>query len=281
MGYSVSSKPGIRHDRQTRGVPSPLRISFARLCRDTRVMLDITQAELAAAVGVSRAYVASIESGRANPSLVVVERIAEALGLELQLNGRAPVAFNSPTQRDAVHAWCSGYAGRRLGGFLEVRREVTIVRGRTRGWIDLLAYDPRRRLLLVVEIKTWIDDLGSIERQLDWYEREAPSIARGFGWRPVHTIGWVLALASADVDEALRRNRDAVERAFPGRARDLARVLAGDDELPGRGIALMDPRSRRRNWLIPSRIDGRRTAAPYLGMADARAVMSGGGTDRG
>lgn len=67
---------------------TPLRMSFARLCRETRTMLDITQAELAAAVGVSRPYIAGIESGRANPSLEVVERIGSALGLEMRLIGR-------------------------------------------------------------------------------------------------------------------------------------------------------------------------------------------------
>lgn len=253
----------------------PIRMSFGRLCRETRTMLDITQADLAAAVGISRAYVASIESGRANPSLETVDRIGVALGLELQLISRPPVVFNSPTQRDAIHAWCSGYAGRRLAGLgLDVRREVTIVRGRARGWIDLLAYDPRRRLLLLVEIKTWIDDLGSLERQLDWYEREAPAIARGFGWRPVRRVTWVLALATADADEALRRNRDVIDRAFPGRARDLSRILVGADDVPARGIALIDPRNRRRKWLIPSRIDGRRIPVPYLGVTDARAAMS-------
>jgi DNA-binding XRE family transcriptional regulator len=169
---------------------TPLRVSFARLCRDTRGMLDITQADLAAAVGVSRPYIASIEGGRANPSLDVAERIGIALGLELQFIGRTPAIIGGRGQRDVVHARCSGYADRRLLG-LEwlTRREVTIVRGRTRGWIDLLAYDPRRRILLVVEIKTWIDDVGALERQLDWYIRESPSIARGFGWHPVRTIG--------------------------------------------------------------------------------------------
>ncbi|HET9085796.1 MAG TPA: helix-turn-helix transcriptional regulator, partial [Candidatus Limnocylindrales bacterium] len=122
---------------------------------------------------MSRAYIASIEGGRANPSLEVVHRLGAALGLELQIVGRRPVVLNSPAQRDAVHAWCSGYVGRRLARIgLDVRREVTIVRGRTRGWIDLLAYDARQRLLLVVEVKTWMDDLGALERQLDWYERE-------------------------------------------------------------------------------------------------------------
>jgi transcriptional regulator with XRE-family HTH domain len=253
----------------------PVRTTFGRLCRETRAMLDITQADLAAAVGLSRAYVASIESGRANPSLDVVDRIGVALGLELELSGRQPVVFNGPAQRDAVHARCSGYAGRRLATVgLDVRREVTIVRGRSRGWVDLLAYDPRRRLLLLVEIKTWIDDLGSLEQQLDWYEREVPAVGRDFGWHPIRTVTCVLALATADVDEALRRNRDIIDRAFPARARHLSRLLAGHDLVPARAIALIDPRNRRRNWLIPCRIDGRRTQAPYLGVTHARAVMS-------
>jgi hypothetical protein len=167
--------------------------------------------------------------------------------------------------------------GRRLSSLVwETRAEVTIVRGRIRGWIDLLAYDPHRRILLVVEVKTWIDDLGSVERQLDWYMREAPAIARDLGWQPTRTVGWVLALATADIDETIRRNRDVIDRAFPGRTRDLAGLLAGGDAAPpDRGIALIDPRNRRRNWLIPSRIDGRRSLAPYRDIAEAARLMSG------
>lgn len=239
-------------------------------------MLDITQAELAAAARVSRAHIASVESGRANPSLQTVERIAAALGLDLQLLGRTPVVIDPPIQRDAVHAWCSGYVDRRLSRLgWDVRREVTIVRGRVRGWIDLLAYDPRRRLLLIIEIKTWIDDVGSIERQLDWYIREGPAVARALGWRPATTIGWMLALATSDVDEALRRNRQVVDRALPGRAVDLRRILDGQANVPGmRGVALIDPRNRRRTWILAARIDGRRTLAPFRSSGDARKAMS-------
>jgi DNA-binding XRE family transcriptional regulator len=68
--------------------PSPLRISFARLCRDTRVMLDITQAELAAAVGVSRSHLAEIETGKADTSLDLAWAIADRLGIDLQLVGQ-------------------------------------------------------------------------------------------------------------------------------------------------------------------------------------------------
>jgi transcriptional regulator with XRE-family HTH domain len=239
-------------------------------------MLDITQAELAAAVGVSRPYVALIESGDANPSLNVVDRIAATLGIELALTERRPIALNSPRQRDLVHARCSGYVARRLGTLSWiVRREVTVIRGRTRGWIDLLAYDARRRLLLVIEIKTWIDDLGSVERQLDWYLREAPLLVREFGWRPRRTIGVVLALATSEVDAALRRNQDVVEQALPGRASDIRGLLAGEDEVAfARGIALIDPANRRRQWIIPSGLDGRRTPAPYADLREVTTRMS-------
>jgi transcriptional regulator with XRE-family HTH domain len=255
---------------------TPLRTTFARLCREARTMLDVTQLELAGAVGVSRAYIASIETGRADPSIDVVERIGSALGLELQLVGRPPAVIDGPRQRDLIHARCAGYVDRRFRGLAwQTHREVTIARGRTRGWIDLLAYDPRRRILLVVEIKTWIDDLGAIERQLDWYLLEAPTIASRFGWRPVRTIGWVLALATADVDESIRRNRDVIDDAFPARARELNALLLGGDVVDiRRGIALIDPRSRRRAWLISSRVDGRRSLAPYRDTGQARLVMS-------
>lgn len=64
---------------------NPLRTSFAELCRDTRLLLDITQEELSTAVGISRSHPAEIETAPVNPTLDVVSRIGDALGLELQL----------------------------------------------------------------------------------------------------------------------------------------------------------------------------------------------------
>jgi transcriptional regulator with XRE-family HTH domain len=253
----------------------PLRVTFARWCRDARADLDITQSELAAAVGVSRAHIASIETGRANPSLGIVERISDALGLELMLTARPPTVVRSAPQHDIAHARCSAYADRRLrrAGW-EVRREVTVGRGRIRGWIDLLAFDPRRRILLVIEIKTWIGDIGAIERQVDWYEREGPLAARGFGWRPSAVASWLLVLATSDVDDALRRNRALIDSAFPTRAPAMRDLLAGRPASTRRAIALMDPRSRKREWVVATSLDRRRTPAPYGDYAEAARVMS-------
>lgn len=255
----------------TRDMPSNLRVTFARLCFDTRTMLDITQQTLADAVGVSRPHIAAIEGGRTNPSLDLVARIADRLGIQLDLVAQIPLIV-APPQHDLVHARCSGYVDRRLrrAGW-EVSREIEVVHGRSHGWIDLLAFDPRTGALLIVEIKTRIDNLGAIERQLGWYERTAMGLARDLGWLPRRLAGWLIALASDEVDVAIAANRDALAAAFPMRAVDISGVVRGRI-LPGtssRGIALIDPSSRRREWLLGSRSDGRRSAAPYRGYADA------------
>jgi DNA-binding XRE family transcriptional regulator len=251
-------------------MPAPLRSTFANLCRSTRHQFDVSQRELAVAAGVSRAHVAAIESGRANPSLALVDRVAAALGLEVELVAR-PTTVIGPRQRDVVHARCSAYVQRRLetSGFL-CAREVVVVQGTFRGWIDLLAFEPGTGTLLVIEIKTVLDDLGGAERQLGWYERVAEGPARSQGWHVRRTRAWLLCLASTEVENAVRLNRDALRVAFPVRAGPMRDGLAGRRPLPpGRGLALIDPSRRRRDWLLPTRLDGRRRAAPYRSYGDA------------
>lgn len=253
-------------------MPDPIRITFARLVRETRIALDITQEELAAAVGVTRGYVATIERDRANPSLAMADRFAAALGIQLDLAFRKPVVLRSHDQRDVVHASCSGYLGRRLRSLgWETASEVEIVHGRSHGWIDLLAFDPRTRTLLIVEIKTRIDDLGGIERQLTWYERVAYESAIRLGWSARHTSSWLVALASDEVDTVLRANAPVIDQGFPVRSVEMLAMASGQLPWPmtARGLALCDPASRRRDWLIRTRLDGRRSELPYRDYADA------------
>ncbi len=157
---------------------------------------------------------------------------------------------------------------------LEVAREVGVIDGRARGWIDLLAYDRRSRTMFVIEIKTDLDDLGRVERQVGWYERVAWTTDVARSWRPRHLRSWLLVLATAQVDDAIARNRELLAAAFPARAGAMRRLLDGTAETgtTARGMALVDPRRRRRSWLLPSRTDGRRSPAPYADrVAAARA----------
>ena len=236
----------------------------------------MTQQEIGRRAGVERGYIAKIEGGHANPSIAVVARIAAALQMDAELILRPPVILGGTSQRDLVHARCSGQVDRRLRMMgLQTVREVEIVHARSHGWIDLLAFEPSTSTLLIIEIKTRIDDLGAIERQLGWYERSAPVVARGLTWRPRHVRTWLLALASEEVEGAIRENRSILETQFPVRAQAAQTWLSvGGPPPPGRLLALIDPGSRRRDWLIRSRIDGRRSMAPYRDYRDAAAARS-------
>jgi hypothetical protein len=121
-------------------------------------------------------------------------------------------------------------------------------------------------VMLVIEIKTEIRDLGQIERSLGWYEREAWAAARRIGWQPSRVIGCLLLLATEANDARVLANRASIQTGFPLRARDLAPIVAGEvvPQEHGRAIAMVDPRSRRRAWCTALRLDGRRSASPYL-----------------
>ncbi len=233
-----------------------IRLVFARTSRDARVRLRLTQRQVADSVGVSRGYIAAIEGSLANPSLDVVDRISRALGLEAELVLRPPLVLGAHGQRDLVHARCTGYVERRLrtAGW-RTAREVELILGRSHGWIDVLAFHPRSETLLVIEIKTRLDDLGAIERHLGWYGRSAGDTARRLGWQPRRITSWLLVLASDEVEGVIRHNSDLLARAFPLRARAMLEWLsAGNDSVTGRGLAMLDPASKRREWLtVPCR----------------------------
>ncbi len=230
----------------------------------------MSQQLLADQVGLSRGYVAAIECGTANPTLEVVDRISLALGLEAQLVLRAPILLEA-RQRDLVHARCSGYVDRRLRSLgWRTAREVEVVHGRSHGWIDCLAFDPMRGTLVIIEIKTRLNDLGLIERQLGWYERTAGGSALRLSWRPTRIVTWLLLLASEEVERAIHANRGVLAEEFPVRAREMLDWLGGGTKTNnGRGLALLDPSSKRRDWLIRARVDGRRSLAPYRDYAAA------------
>ena len=230
----------------------PPRRTLARACREGRLALGLTQRAVAAKVGVTRSYVAGIERGRANPSLEVIVRLAAALGLELDLRLRSPIIIGDRRQRDAVHARCSGYVDRRLrtAGW-ETEAEVAIVDGRWRGWIDLLAFDRRTGTLIVIEIKTVIDDMGALERQIGWYERSARGVARRRGGtRDGSSRGSSCCRQSRTNGPYPERGCHRPCVSGPG---DLYGATAGgpDCDVPaGSRHRLVDPRRRRRSWLI-------------------------------
>src|SRR5262245_12238164 len=125
-----------------------LAVTFGRVFRGRRVELDLSQAVLSNSIGIARSHYSAIEAGKANTSVALLDRIAEALGLRLDVTGVPTLVVSAPIVRDALHARCSAYVQRRLeSAGWTVLREVEISDGRLRGWIDLVAFHPGTGML--------------------------------------------------------------------------------------------------------------------------------------
>jgi hypothetical protein len=72
-----------------------------------------------------------------------------------------------------------------------------------RGRIDLLAYHPALRILLVVEIKTVLWDLQGLLGSLDVKVRIAPFAARDLGWDPRTTLPAIVIASGTTVRRRL------------------------------------------------------------------------------
>lgn len=104
-----------------------------RHLRDTRGM---TQDQLARVCGLPRATLANLESGGANPTLAVIHRVAEALGVSLEELVAAPRAETRFYPRDTLEERTQGQA--------QVRRLLPdYLPGIT---LDRIALPPRGRM---------------------------------------------------------------------------------------------------------------------------------------
>jgi transcriptional regulator with XRE-family HTH domain len=239
--------------------------------RNLRTTIGWSQRELGRRAGVSQSMVCVVERGSL-PDLTfsTAAALVTAMGGRLVINVDAPYLGDRERQRDPAHAMLSAHVvGRLRRAGWDVRSEVEVGGDRSRGWIDVLAFHPASGVVLVIEIKTEIRDVGQIERSLGWYEREAWAAARRIGWQPSRVIGCLLLLATEANDVRVASNRASIQAGFPLRARDLAPIVAGEaaPREQGRAIAMVDPRSRRRAWCGALGLDGRRSPAPYLDYA--------------
>jgi y4mF family transcriptional regulator len=60
-------------------------LQIGRIIKDRRKELGVTQPELAELAQISVNTLYKIERGQANPSLIVLEKILDTLGLEIQV----------------------------------------------------------------------------------------------------------------------------------------------------------------------------------------------------
>jgi len=254
-----------------------LAISLGELIRDARRLAGWTQAELARRADTTQTAIGRIERGKASPLDVrIVDAVLAALGLRasLQVDGRH--LADRRRQRDPVHARMQGFQATNLErrGF-RTALEVQVGQPVPRGWIDLLAFRPEDRALIVDETKGDLPDIGAFQRSLAFYERNARDVANRLGWNPTRVVVLGSLLDSATISTRLAENRELIGHAFPS---PVDRLLAwvDDPRAPapfGWTLATCDPASRAAAWLRPTTLGQRRHPTAYTDYADAAARL--------
>lgn len=257
--------------------PGGLGARIGSAIRGARIGLGWSEREFARRLGSNQAAVQRLERGaQRHLDVDLATRAIELVGIRVELTANARLLGHRNRQRDAVHASCVGYVARELRrrGW-DVRVELEIGGRRPLGWIDVVAYREADRALLVIEVKTTLDDIGQALRQIGWYTRVAREAGYELGWRPRIVVRALIVLSTVETDARSSAQSSILREALPGGARPLGDWI--DDArspVPRPSFACVDPRSRRRQWLQRTRLDGRRTAARFRDYADAARALS-------
>jgi transcriptional regulator with XRE-family HTH domain len=180
-----------------------LRSNVAPALRHLRRRRRWRQADLAAMSGSSRGAVSRIERGGLRGVPVgVIERLAEALDASIELTVRWQ-GEQMDRLIDAGHARLQEQAAALLAsnGWL-VRSEVSFNHFGDRGRVDVLAFHPSARTLIVVEVKTAIGDLQETLGRIEVKARLGATLAAAAGWNLPQDV--VPALVIADRRAARR-----------------------------------------------------------------------------
>ncbi len=148
--------------------------------------------------GVGASLVGLLEAGHADRiSVPALRRVAKAL--EVRLEWDAGFRGSELARlRDADHANASESLVKRLErlGWTAVA-EVSFNSYGERGRIDVLAYHPATRTMLVIEVKTLIVEVQAILGGLSVKQRMAPAAARSLGWRPAVAVPTLVVVESS------------------------------------------------------------------------------------
>ncbi|MCJ7710247.1 MAG: helix-turn-helix transcriptional regulator [Chloroflexi bacterium] len=194
-------------------------VAIGRLVRVIRRRLGLRQADVAERAKVSQQLVSLLETGGLGRlSLGTARGIASTLGAELVVTVRWRGA-ELDRMRDEGHAAVVATIASILKaeGWLTAA-EVTYSEYGERGSIDLLAFHPETRILLVVEAKTEVVSVEETLRRHDAKVRLAARIARQrFGWSSVATCPLLAITDTRTARRRIERHDGVFGRTYPVR----------------------------------------------------------------
>jgi transcriptional regulator with XRE-family HTH domain len=203
-------------------------VRFGTVFRTVRQRRGWRQIDVADRSGVSQSVVSRIERGHIGPqSIASVRSVAHVLEIRVGLvaqwrggdldrliNRRHSALHESVARmfRDELPAWI-------------LAPEVTFSIYGERGIIDILAWHPGRRALLVIELKTDLADMNELVGTFDRKVRLAREVAEKRGWDPVSVSAWLIVASSRTNRRRVEAHRAMLAAALPDDGRTVRRWL--------------------------------------------------------
>lgn len=213
--------------------------------RTVRVRRGKRQRDVADEADVSPSTISRIERGRIDDvSLGTLRKVCLRLELRVDVRIRSRGA-DLDRMLNARHAKLIESIIARLAAEHPawiVVPEVSFAIYGERGVIDIVAWNPEQRALLIVEVKTEIVDVGEMLGTLDRKRRLARDIVRDRGWDPATISSWIVIAENRTNQRRIAEHRATLRAAYPHDGRRMSAWLSD----PAGSIAALS------SWPAPS-----------------------------
>jgi len=210
--------------------------SIGLALRRVRLRRNERQRDVAVRAGISQSAYSRLERGHLeDASLRTIRAVATALEARIDLT----IRWRGGDLERLIHGRHAAM-GEQITALLrasgwEVIPELSFNHFGERGVIDLVAWHPGRRTLLLVELKTELVDVNDLLATMDRRQRLAAVIARERGWAPAQVAAWVVVADSRTNRRLVAAHRELLRTAFP----EDGRAIGGWLRDPGRRQAAL------------------------------------------
>jgi transcriptional regulator with XRE-family HTH domain len=195
---------------------------FGSAVRAVRVRRGWRQTDLAARSRVSPATISRLERGHPGSlTLDIIRRVAAALDVRVDLVPRWR-AGDLDRLLNAKHSHLHELVARWFAADLPawvLAPEVSYAIYGERGVVDIVAWHPGRRAILVIELKTDIVDVNELVGKVGEKARLIRQIVRDRGWDPLKISTWVIVAPGRTNRARIAAHRAVLDAAFPANGR--------------------------------------------------------------
>lgn len=196
---------------------------IGRILRAVRQRRQLRQSDLASSIGVSQSVISRLERGRLESvGLGTLRRVAIELDVSIAMTANWH-GGQGDRLLDRAHAAIVDHVIDALKEMeWEVMPEFTFNHFGDRGSVDILAWHPAQRILLIIEVKATLTDLQGLLASLSRKLRVVPDLVRkSLGWDADHVARIVVVAGTAANRSIVARHAATFDASFPARSREI------------------------------------------------------------